>query len=152
MEKRTSVFDSFNSFGGGVAVMRHLDDRDWEREADICQKIVDRFVENISVKSVKKVMIYHSPLHRAKRTAEMIAINLETLGLKTEMKSLWSLSSGEYSISVSINQAIKEIEEADGIFVLFVSHLPDIEEFLQRSGVSNGSIFARDFEIHRYKL
>ncbi len=154
MEKRTSVFDSFNSYGGDIAVMRHLDDRAWDQEEVVCRKIIRKFVENISMKSVKKVMIYHSPLYRAEKTAEIVAINLKTLDLKTETKPLYSLSCAEYSISISINQVLKERrKKTGGIFILLISHQPDIEHFLDyNKNVSNGAIFARDFEIHRYKL
>lgn len=114
-------------------------------EDEVCRGVARRLAEKIA--NLQPVRVLHSPLNRAFLTAQIVVSELENNGLAVVgMESRKFLECETFGLSY--HTIVSEIS-GEG-FTLFVSHQPDIERFLrQYYGVSNCSVFSRNFKIHR---
>ncbi|MEX2405040.1 MAG: histidine phosphatase family protein [Candidatus Paceibacterota bacterium] len=142
MKTKTDKTMSFPN--GNCAVMRHADDRRGgitDTSIQVLQRVAKDLREQIGEKEVR---IFHSPLRRAMWTAQNLAKFLR-------QESNTAIIAGPlewlYCGEEAIARHIDEFEEPED-FVVLISHQPDLEHFLcVRSGVTNCSLFARDFRI-----
>lgn len=110
-----------------------------------CRRSIQKLVEIIGFG--KKIRIFHSPLSRARATAE-IAKN-EFVELKTGVEIIESRSWLDYDRGLFDNYILQTLGlDDETTFTLIVAHQPNIENYLDyRFNVGNCEIFAKDFVI-----
>jgi len=137
-------------FNDNFAVMRHAvqDSRGEipDSEQKICQGVARLLAAKIPG---KKVIIYHSPLSRARLTAEVVKSQLEQLGFAVETCApLDWLQSRLTSHDIS-----RVLPEDESYFTIFVTHQPEIVDFLGNfylyPAIYNCDLFSKDFYIRR---
>ena len=137
------------------AVMRHGRDDGKVivlESREICARIASELATYISHKGEGRfshgVSIFHSPQARAKLTAEIVRNELTNCGIEIPRFELtgW-LDCDEYLISEA--RVATVMASCGGSLGLFISHRPDIEEFLgdEYGDVSNCSLFSAELTI-----
>ena len=87
--------------------------------------------------SLEEITIFHSPIRRARESAQIMA---EEMSLSTRLERRWDLSSESYNLS----NVVAEIEDIG----IIISHMPDLIGFMEERGVSLSYIGGGDY----YKL
>jgi phosphohistidine phosphatase SixA len=136
-----------NFVSGNYAVMRHAKDgREGilDHSKEVCRRVVSELAEKLIGQTV---VICHSPLNRAVWTAEIVRQELVSRDVPVErFEALDWLSSDTRGLS---NEQISTVLPENGeVFILFITHQPDIEHYLRDdTKVTNCSVFSRDFTI-----
>lgn len=143
-------------FDASFALVRHGKDQvadDTARTVSIKPWSIDhlRKVSSALTEKVcpRKFKIMHSPLARARISAEILRGALQDLGVTvSDISTAEWLNCDRKGITETV---VRQVLEPD-TFTLLVGHQPDIEHFLGVSdGVNNACLFSREFDINPWK-
>lgn len=134
------------------AVMRHAKDNmhglvAWSEE--ICRVVTAELANQISV---RKVAIRCSPLNRAKLTGKVVAQALHKAGVEVTSVCILDWLKSD-SLKLDDTSAKMACAPESDTFTLFITHLPDIEQFLgvgaTESSLPNNTIISQSFLISK---
>jgi len=134
------------------AIMRHGID-DFKGLQANSKKVCQRVARELSEKmDGEKVIIFHSPLLRTKRTADELLAGLISAKINACILGPLSwLDCGKLSIT---NKNIRQAVSAVGYdkFIVFITHRQDMDDYLNRAvgipiRISNCTLFSPEFII-----